>query len=64
MTMSTKHPMKERAARTRAVLEEESRFVADIPKRIHKLIRMKCAELDVDQKKLFLTALEQAFKIK
>jgi len=33
--------------------------VADIPKRLHRAIRVKCAELGIDQKTFFLKMLEE-----
>ena len=62
MALSSKNPVKQRA---QAELDDDaSRFVADVPKRIHKLIRVRCAELGIDQKRFFLDMLAEAHGIK
>jgi hypothetical protein len=61
MALSSKNPTKLRQVE---LDEDESRFVADIPKRLHKLIRVKCAELEVDQKTFFLDMLAAQHGIK
>ena len=57
MALSSKNPTTQR--RAEQLDEDESRFVADIPKRLHRAIRVKCAELGIDQKTFFLKMLEE-----
>jgi hypothetical protein len=57
MALTSKNPAKQRQAEALEV--EESRFVADIPKPTHRQIRVRCAELGIDQKAYFLGLVEK-----